>query len=147
MSCEQTTLFLVLVKMQRGKRVRSQTKEVVANVYDYFEEASRRQRTQGPLKRTCDATGVPRTSIKRLRKEKADVGGAVFSTPTKRYRVSRRLLVDDFDHEAIRRRIYHIYQAKEHVTLAKLVVVLKEDNLFCGQRSTLHILLKEMGFK
>ena len=146
MSCEQTTLFLVLVKMQRGKRVRTQTKEVVANVYDYFEEASRCQRTQGPLKRTCDAKGVSRTSIKRLRKEKAHTGGAAFSTPTKRYRVSRRLLLDDFDCEAIRRRIYHLYQAKEHVTLAKLLV-LKEDNLFRGQRSTLHILLKKMGFK
>ena len=147
MSCKQTTLSFVLVKMQRRKRLRSQTKEVVANVYDYFEESSRRQRTQGPLKRTFDATGVSRTSIKRLWKEKADPGGAAFSTPTKKYRFSRPLLVDDFDHEAIRRRIYHLYQAKEHVTLAKLLVVLKEDNLFCGQRSTLHILLKEMSFK
>ena len=69
--------------MQRGKRLRSQTKEVVANVYDYFEEASRCQGTQGPLKRTCDATAVSRTSIKRLWKEKADPGGAAFSTPTK----------------------------------------------------------------
>ena len=58
MSCKQTTLSFVLVKMQRGKRLRSQTKEVVANVYDYLEEASRRQGTQGPLKRTFDATGV-----------------------------------------------------------------------------------------
>ena len=80
-------------------------------------------------------------------KEKADPGGAAFSTPTKRYRFSRPLLVDDFDHEAIRRRIYHLYQAKEHVTLAKLFVVLKEDSLFHGQRSTLHILLKEISFK
>ena len=88
--------------MQRGKRLRSQTKQVCANVYDYFEEASRRQRTQGPLKRTCDATGASRTSIKRLRKEKADAGGGAFSSPTKRYIVSRRLLVDDFDCEAVR---------------------------------------------
>ena len=133
--------------MQRCKRLRSQTKEVVANVYDYFEEASRRHGTQGPLKRTCDATGVSRTSIKRLWKEKDDPGGAVYSTPTKTYRFSRRLIVDDFDHEAIRRRIYHLYQAKEHVTLAKLLLILKEDNLFRNQRSTLHILLKEMSFK
>ena len=28
-------------EMQRGKRLRSQTKEVVSNVYDYFEEVSR----------------------------------------------------------------------------------------------------------
>ena len=131
----------------KGKRLRSQTKEVVANVYDYFEELHRRQRTQGPLKRTADATGVSCASIKRLWKEKADTGGAAFSTPTKRYRHSRRLLVDDFDREAIRRKIYHLYQAKEHVTLNKLLLVLKEDNIFNGQRSTLHILLKEMGFK
>ena len=147
MSCKQTTLSFVLVKMQRGKRLRSQTKEAVANVYEYFEEATMCQRTQGPLKRTCDATGVSCIFIKRLWKEKAGPGGAAFSTPTKKYRFSRRLLVDDFDREAIRRRIYHLYQAKEHVTLAKLLVVLKEDNLFRGQRSTLHILLKEMSFK
>ena len=102
MLCKQTTFSFVLVKMQRSKRLRSQTKEVVANVYDYFEEASRHQGTQGPLKRTCDATGVSRTSIKRLWKEKPDPGGAAFSTPTKRYRIFRPLLVDDFDHEAIR---------------------------------------------
>ena len=68
-------------------------------------------------------------SIKRLQKEKVDIGGAAFLTPTKRYRHSRCLLVNDFDHEAIRR-IYHLYQAKVHVTLAELLVVLKEDNSF-----------------
>ena len=48
----------------QGKRLRSQTKEIVANVCDYFEEVSRRQQTLGPLKRTFDATGVSHTSIK-----------------------------------------------------------------------------------
>ena len=147
MSCEHTTFSLVFVKMPTGKRLRAQTKEVVVNVYDYFEELGRRKRTEGSLKRTCDATKISRTSIKRLRKEKLRTGGAAFSTPTKRYRFSRRLLVDDFDREAIRRKIYHLYRCKEHVTLSKLLVVLKEDNLFHGQRTTLNILLREMGFK
>ena len=66
--------------------------------------------------------------------------------PTKRYKVLRHLLVNDFDCEAIRRKIYHLYQNKEHMTLSKLLVVLKEDNLFHGQWLTLNILLKEMGF-
>ena len=74
MSCEQTTFSLVLVKMPTGKRLKSQTKEVVANVYDYFEQLSRYKRTQGPLKRKADATGLLRASIKRLRKEKVDTG-------------------------------------------------------------------------
>ena len=66
MSYEQITFSLVLVKMPTGKRLKSQTKEVVVHVYDYFEELSRCKHTQGPLKRTADATGLSRASIKRL---------------------------------------------------------------------------------
>ena len=146
MSCEHTTFFHVFYR-ETGKRLKSQTKEVVPNVNDYFEELNRYKRTQGPLKQTADATLVSRTSIKRLQKEKVDTGGAAFSTPTKRYRVSRCLLVDDFDCEAIRQKIYHLYQAKEHVTLTKLLLELKRDNIFRSQRSILSILLREMGFK
>ena len=35
MSCKHTTFSLMFVKMPKQKRLRSQTKEVVANVYDY----------------------------------------------------------------------------------------------------------------
>ena len=98
------TFSLVLVKMLTGKRLKSQTKEVVPNINDYFEELNRYKQTQRPLKQTADATGVSHSSIKTLRKEKVDTGGAAFSTPTKRYRVSRCLLVDEFDCEAIRQK-------------------------------------------
>ena len=81
------------------------------------------------------------------RKAKVDTGGADFSTPTRRYRFSRGLLVDDFDRKAIRRKTYRLYQTKGHVTLPKLLLLLKRDNLFRGQRSALNILLEEMGFK
>ena len=77
------TLSLVLVKMLTGKRLKSQTKEVVPNVNDYFEELNRYKWTQGPLKQTADATGVSRTSIKRLRKEKVDTGEAGFFNSNK----------------------------------------------------------------
>ena len=70
MSCEHTTFSLVFVNMPTGKRLRAQTKEVVVNVYEYFEELGRRKRTEGSLKRTSDATKLSRTSIKRLLKEK-----------------------------------------------------------------------------
>ena len=53
--------------MPTGKSVRAQTKEVVVNVYEYFEELGRRKRTEGSLKGTSDATKLSRTSIKRLR--------------------------------------------------------------------------------
>ena len=38
-------------KNAKGKRVRSQTKQVVANVYEYFEEIHKCQRNQGSLKK------------------------------------------------------------------------------------------------
>ena len=101
MSCKHTMFSLVFMKMPKGKRLRSQTKEIVANVYDYFEELSRCKQTQGSLKQTSDVTGLSHTSIKRLPKEKVDIGGAAFSTSTKRYRLSRCFLIDDFDQEAL----------------------------------------------
>ena len=58
----------------------------------------------------------------RLRRELA-VSGTDISSPAKRYKMSRRrVVVDDFDREAIRRRIYQVYKAKEHLTLSKLLV-------------------------
>ena len=92
MSCEHTTFSLMFVNMLTGKRLRAQTKEVVVDVYEYFEELGRCKRTKGSLKGTSDAKNLSRTSIKRLRKEKLSTGGAAFSTPTKRYRFSRPLL-------------------------------------------------------
>ena len=59
MSYEHTMFSLM---MPAGKRLRSQTKEVVVNLYDYFEELDRRKRTEGSLKQTSDATKLSRTS-------------------------------------------------------------------------------------
>ena len=79
-------------------------------------------------KKTSDATTVSCARIRKLWKETFDTGGAAFLTPTKRYRHSRCLLVDDFDCVPIKWKMYHLYQAKEQVTLAKFLVVLKKDN-------------------
>ena len=37
----------MFVNVPTGKRLRAQTKEVVVNVYEYFEELGRRKRTEG----------------------------------------------------------------------------------------------------
>ena len=55
MLCEHTTFSLVFVNMPTGKRLRAQTKGVVVNVYEYFEELGRCKQTEGSLKRTSDA--------------------------------------------------------------------------------------------
>ena len=101
MSCEHTTFFHVFSRVSEDA---NRKKTEVSNKGGCSEELNRYKRTQRPLKQTANATGVSRTSIKRLQKEKVDTGGAAFSTPTKRYRVSRCLLVDEFDCEAIRQK-------------------------------------------
>ena len=58
MSCEQTTFSLMLMKMQREKRLRSQKRRIVVNVNDYFKKLNRHQWTQGPLTYTADTTRV-----------------------------------------------------------------------------------------
>ena len=69
-----------------------------------------------------NTVGISESTIKRLRRERA-LSENDFSSPAKRYRLSRRrVVVDDFDREAIRRKIYQVYESKEHLTLAKLLV-------------------------
>ena len=66
--------------------------------------------------------GYSEATIKRVRMERTH-GGSEFSSPAKRYKVARRrIVVDNFDREAIRWCIYQLYDAKEHVTLTKLLV-------------------------
>ena len=63
-----------------------------------------------------------KATIKRVMMERCH-GGSEFSSPAKRYKVARRrVVVDDFDWEAIQRCIYQLYDAKEHVTFANLLV-------------------------
>ena len=66
--------------------------------------------------------GITEWTITRLWQE-ATCGSAVFSYPAKQYKVSRRhVLVDTFYRKAIGRRMYQLYEAKEHVTVKKLLV-------------------------
>ena len=60
----------------KGKRVRSDTKAVVCNVYDYFEKESKKNKKihQGivKLKKTVDATGLSKRTVEFV----IEVGGS-----------------------------------------------------------------------
>ena len=66
----------------RGKRVTSQTKQVVCNVYSCFEkQAKKGGLTIGPLSRTVKATGLSRATVMPIRSEKGRIQeGLVFAT-------------------------------------------------------------------
>ena len=61
-------VFLVRNMACKGKRVRSDTKAVVCNVYDYFERESKKNKKihQGIVKlkkKTVDATGLSKCTV------------------------------------------------------------------------------------
>ena len=68
-------------------------------------------------------------------------------SPKDRYEKSRQIIcVDDFDRDAICRKIHRMYEERKHLTLTIILYALKEDDLFSGGRSSLAKLLKDMGF-
>ena len=62
-----SAVFLVRNMACEGKRVRSDTKAVVCNIYDYFERESMKNKKihQGivKLKKTVDATGLSKCTV------------------------------------------------------------------------------------
>ena len=129
--------------LRRGHYLEKQSKEIVCNVYDYFMKMHQKGQSTDPFKRTAEATKVTKNTLKKVLRERE----RGFEPAQKRYKVSRKaIIVDSFNRDAIRREIYEMYKRKEHVTLDKLLPVLKESDLFDGQRTALRELLKEVGF-
>ena len=61
--------------------------------------------------------------------------------------MERKIVIDDFDMEDIRRTVHDFYQEKKYPTLESLHAVVKEKCLFNGERITLWKLLHKLGFK
>ena len=70
-----------------------------------------------PLKlmhKTIEATRYGGRTVKIIVAEKSGLCGAAFSSPAKRYKVDRRKIVlDDFDMEAIRRAVHKLNTEKK----------------------------------
>ncbi len=86
--------------------------------------------------------------MRRIISDKAANPTTTFESPQKRYDQSRqRILVDDFDRDAIRRKIHLLYEQKQNFTLYSIHEILQDADLFHGGRSSLASLLNDMGFK
>ena len=104
--------------MPKGKRINSTSKQIICNVYDYFEnESKKRKGSVLPKlgKKTSEATGYCKRTVERIIVEKRKLEGAEFTSPQKRYKKSRlRIIVDDFDCDAIRRTVHEFCAKKEY---------------------------------
>ena len=99
------------------------------------------------LERTAKACGVAVRTVYHVQREVKGSAG-VLCTPEKRYNESRvQIQLDDFDVEAIRRTIHEYYTQKEYPTLESLLAQLKNRDVFRGGRTTLWLILREMGFR
>lgn len=140
----------------RNKTVRSQSREIVANVHAFMKNEADEGTFIIDLKkvqeRVSKATGVSKRSVIRIMKEHKGVCEGLndtFSTPGKKHKVPKRVTeIDDFDKCVIRRTVHNFYvQQKTLPTVKKLLPVLKESIGFKGGQSSLNKILKTLGFK
>ena len=97
--------------------------------------------------RTAKACGVALRTVYSIQSEFKSSGG-ILCTPERRYTKSRvQIQLDDFNVEAIRRIVHEFYTRKEYPTLESLLSLLKTRQLFSGGRTTLWLVLREMGFR
>ena len=62
------------------------------------------------MSKTADATRYSERTVHRIVAEKKTLEAAVFGSPAKRYKVERKkITVDDFDMEGIRRTVHDFY--------------------------------------
>lgn len=116
-------------------------REVVVNIKQFFEREKAEGHSIFPnniMARLEVATGIPNRTIHiLLGPSKAGQGK----------RGAKKIEVDDFDRQAIMRKVHEFYQRKEFSTLEKLLEILRTDISFTGGRTTLWRILRELGFK
>ena len=78
--------------MPKGKRINSTSKQIICNVYDYFENESKKHKGSvlpKSRKKTSEANGYCKQTVERIIMEKRKLEGAEFTSPEKRYNKSR----------------------------------------------------------
>ena len=78
--------------MPRGKRLNSTGKKIICNVYDYFDEQSKKTKIKTGwrlVKKTVEATKFSERTVNRVLLEKRKLSKAQFTSPQKRYKVTK----------------------------------------------------------
>ena len=122
-----------------GKRLTSQSKKIMMNVMEYFKNEAKKSRGHpNVVEKVCKqpvrhfvfkycmdklaVLGISKRSIINVRAEFNENEGK-FQAPKKRYSSSHiRTDADNFDREAIRRKIHYLYSNRENLTLNKILV-------------------------
>ena len=140
-----------MAERKSNKVLHSQARELVLNVSNFCEQEASAQLPRVPLKQWLQRSseslgGVSTSTIKRVRKDFKE--GKQLDTPGKtRPMKKRKTDLDEFDMAVIRRRVHGMYEQGNIPTLDKLLPDIRESTNFTGGRSSLHSILKKLGFK
>ena len=141
-------------KIGGRKVIRSQSREIIANVYDYMNQEAKDGKIMNLTQvqaRVCKATGISRSTIQRILKERENnlAENKCFNTPhKKRPRRKSKTELDDFDKCVIRRTInkFHLTEG-ERPTLRSLLRTLKTKIDFKGSKWALRKVIRNLGFR
>lgn len=143
-------------KVGQGSALRSQSRELVVNVRNFFKREKDNGAILIPLQKVVDrsaaALGLNKSTIVSICKEKEkllnEVGNTNLQTPGKKRRKQKTVTaLDGFQQDAIRRHVYDYIKRKEHPTIKKLLVSLRDANLFRGSSFSLKSVLVALGFE
>ena len=127
-----------------GKRVNSTAKNIIFNVYKYFERKSAKTKNRVPPKLT-EATGYGECTVRRIVAEKSALSGAAFLSPAKQYKIDRKkIMIDDFNTEALWHVVLEFFSGKKYPTMDSLLSALKEQGIFSGECTTLWRIMYKM---
>lgn len=153
--------------MGKGKTIRSERRNVILNVLNFFETEKANKVVSFPvdqvIKRTVAATGVSDRTILRIKAEAKEIANQVKSpststpsrsinlpTPGKKRKPSRqKISLNGFELCALRNIVNNFYAVRQEIpTLRNILSIAKRELDFPGQISTLRcILIQKLGFK
>lgn len=122
-------------------------KNMVLNVYKHELQESPERLISEIVQQVADKTGICRASVFNIIREYRTTGR--FSAPkTNQNRNNSISAVDDFDRNAIRRKIHEFFFRNELPTIDKVLNIVNADpDLPNFKRSTFHKFLKTLNFK
>jgi transposase len=139
---------------KQGVPLRSQSRELVCRVKDYFQQE---KINKGPIlpveqviNRTAAALNIYKNTVVKVCKEKklSEESGTKLRTPNKKIAKTKRVTgLDAFQKDAVRRHVYGYFSRKEYPTVKKLHVSLAESGLLKASKSSIATVLKGLGFK
>lgn len=136
-------------KHKKGAPLSSKVRRVVINVFDFFTENYPKWTVEKRVLKTAAACGVSVGTVWNIKRELKKTGTVV--TPGKHRKQKARfsaLKCDSFALAAIRRLVHSFFMRNEPPTLDKVKRAMdQDDSLPRVARSTLHRILKKVGFR